>query len=133
MFKKISLVALMAVVFANCDIKETNSSSCPVIIGVSTTAVTGPVEAAVNETVNLEVSYKTKASCGSFSSFYKNPSVEPLIDIITVNTVYDACACDEVESIKTQNYAFKKSAAGVYIVKFKKTNEDFIEHTITVQ
>lgn len=133
MFKKISLVALIAVVFASCDITERNTNSCPVIIGVSTTAVTGPIDAGIDQTINLEVSYKGKVNCGGFSSFFKNPSVDPLVDIITVNTTYDACACDEVETVEKQNYAFKKSTAGVYIVKFKKTNSEFIEHTVTVQ
>lgn len=133
MFKKISLIAFAAVLFVSCDITEKNSSSCPVIIGIATTAVTGPTETTVDVPITLEVSYKTKKNCGSFSSFFKNPSSDPLVDIITVNCSYDACACDQVESIEKENYTFKKSTAGVYVVKFKKTNETFIEHTVTVQ
>lgn len=133
MFKKISFIAVAAVLFVSCDISEKRSDSCPSIIGVATTAVTGPTETTVDVPVTLEVSYKAKKNCGGFSSFFKNPSSNPLVDIITVNTMYDACACDEVESVEKQNYTFKKSTAGIYIVKFKNTNETFIEHTITVQ
>ena len=133
MFKKISLIALAAVLFVSCDISEKSSNSCPVIIGVSTTAVTGPIETTVDVPITLEVSYKTMKNCGGFSSFFKNPSTDPLVDIITTNTIYDACACDKVESIEKQNYTFKKSTAGIYVVKFKNTNETFIEHTVTVQ
>lgn len=133
MFKKISLVALIAVIFASCDISDTNSSSCPVIIGVASTAVTGPTVAAIDASIVLEVSYKGKVNCGGFNGFFKNPSVDPLVDIITVNTMYNPCSCDEVETIQKQNYTFKKNAPGVYVVKFKKTNAEFIEHTVTVQ
>ena len=133
MFKKISLIAFVAVLFASCDISDTNSSSCPIIIGVATTEVTGPVETAVNAPIILEVSYKTKKNCGSFSSFFKNESVDPMVDIITTNTYYDQCNCDEVESVQTENYTFKKSEPGTYVVKFKKTNESFVEYAVTVQ
>lgn len=133
MFKKISLIAFVAVLFASCDISERNSSSCPIIIGVSTTEVTGPEETTVGVPITLEVSYKTKKNCGSFSSFFENPSTDPLVDIITTNTYYDQCNCDEIESVDKQNYTFKKSEAGVYTVKFRKTNETYVEHIVTVQ
>jgi hypothetical protein len=133
MLKKITLLVLSLGLFTACEISERNSNSCPVIIGVPTTAVTGPTETTVNTTITLEVSYKTKKNCGGFSSFYKNPSSNPLVEIITVNTYYDACACDQVESIDKRDFSFKKSTPGVYVVKFKKTNEEFIEHTVTVE
>ena len=79
------------------------------------------------------MSYKTKKNCGPFSSFFKNASVDPKVDIITTNVYFDQCNCDQVESVEKENYTFKKSEPGVYVVKFKETNESFIEHEITVQ
>lgn len=133
MFKKISLTVFLALLLTSCDIGGEENNSCPVVIGVSATSVTGPSETAVNVPITLEVSYKTKKNCGDFVSFYNSTSSGPLSDIITVNVNYDACSCDEVESTEKENYTFKKSAPGVYIVKFRKTNETFIDHTVTVQ
>ena len=133
MFKKISLIAFTAVLFASCDIGSTGSSSCPAVVGVPALAVTGPTEAVVDVPILLEVSYKTKKNCGDFYSFYKNEDLQPMVDIVTVNTTYDACSCDEVESTQKSNYTFKKSIPGTYLIKFKKTNETFVEHTVTVE
>ena len=133
MFKKISLIAFVTLLLASCDISREESSSCPVVIGVRATSVTGPSETAVDVPIILEVSYKTKKNCGDFASFYSSASSGPLSDIITVNVNYDACSCDEVESTEKENYTFKKSLPGIYQVKFKETNETFIVHTVTVQ
>lgn len=133
MLKKISTLAILALIMISCDISESSTVNCPEIIGVGTTAVTGPSETTVNTEIDLEVSYKARKNCGGFSSFYKNTSSDPLVDIITVNNTYNPCSCDQVESIQTANYTFKKSTAGIYIVKFKKTNEIFVEHTVIVQ
>lgn len=132
MFKKISLVAFLAILFSSCDVSE-NIVSCPTIVGVATTAISGPTETAINVPIDLEISYKAKKDCGGFKLFFDNPSENPLVDIITVNTTYDECNCDEVQSVEKVNYSFKKSTAGVYVVKFRATNTTYIEHTVTVQ
>jgi hypothetical protein len=132
MFKKISLVALVAILVSSCELSE-NVINCPTTVGVVTTAISGPTEAAIDVPVDLEISFETKKNCGGFQLFYINPSDNVLVDIITVNTIYDECNCDEVLSVEKVNYAFKKSTAGVYVVKFRASNTTFIEHTITVQ
>ena len=133
MFKKISYTLLIATLFLSCELEE-DSSSCPTIIGVPATLVTGPTETTVNEPITLEVSYKAKGDCGDFSSFFKNPSSDPLVDIITVNTTFDACSCKQEEATTLkENYTFKKALPGVYTVKFKNTNETTIDYTVTVQ
>ncbi len=133
MFKKISYTLLIATLFLSCELEE-DSSSCPTIIGVPATLVTGPTETTVNVPITLEVSYKAKGDCGDFSSFFKNPSSDPLVDIITVNTTFDACSCKQEEATTLkENYTFKKALPGVYTVKFKNTNETTIDYTVTVQ
>ena len=133
MFKKILYTLLIATLFLSCELEE-DSSSCPTIIGVPATLVTGPTETTVNVPITLEVSYKAKGDCGDFSSFFKNPSSDPLVDIITVNTTFDACSCKQEEATTLkENYTFKKALPGVYTVKFKNTNETTIDYTVTVQ
>lgn len=133
MFKKISLVAFVAVLFASCDIGSTNTASCRTLIGVSTVSVTGPTETTIDTPILLEVTYKGKKNCGGFDSFFKNVSIDPSIDIITVNVSYDPCACDEKVTNEKANYTFKKAQAGEYVIKFKSTDETFVEHNVTVQ
>ncbi|WP_396177017.1 hypothetical protein [Flavobacterium sp.] len=133
MFKKISIVALATVLFASCDPSSNTTSNCPVIIGVPTTLVTGPTTTAVNVPINLEVSYKAKANCGDFTTFFKEFTSDPLIELITVNNSYDSCSCDEVETVQKRIYIFQKTVPGVYILKFKDSNTTTIDHTVTVQ
>lgn len=133
MFKKISLGLILVLLFNSCDLGGDGSNNCPLTIGVATSAVTGPIETPADVAINLEVSYKTKKTCGLFVSFFKELNPSPLIEIITVNTSYDACSCDEVVSTEKQIYIFKKSVPGIYILKFRDTNTTFIEHTVTVQ
>ncbi len=134
MFKKISYTLLIATLFLSCEVDEKFSSNCPSTIGVPTTLVTGPTETTVDVPITLEVSYKAKGDCGDFTSFFKNPSTDPFVDIITVNTTFDACSCkQEVATTLKENYTFKKALPGVYTIKFKDTNQTTIDHTVTVQ
>ncbi len=133
MFKKISFIICASLLFSSCEVENKVSNNCPIIIGVSATSVTGPTETTVDVPINLEVSYVTKPNCGSFTSFFKNQSTDAFIDIITVNSNYDACSCDQLESVLKQDYIFRKTLPGVYTVKFRETNDTFIEHIVTVQ
>jgi len=131
MLKKSIFLCFLALSIAGCDISSDEMNNCPTIIGVSTVAVAGPTTAAVDETINLNVSYKTKKNCGGFQTFFKE--VIGLEKIVTVNVIYDYCDCDEVVTTEVQPYAFKESTAGVYVLKFKETNTTFITHTVTVE
>ena len=128
--KSILFVLFSAVAFSSCDVGATDSSTCPQVIGLGTTAVTGATTAAVNETIALNVTY-TKSSCATFSSFYEINEGEN--KIITVNVQVDSCACTSEETVnETKIYNFKRTAAGTYVLKFRVTNSTFITHTIVV-
>lgn len=131
MLKKTITLAFLALSIASCDLSSDSPGTCATIIGVATEAVEGPTTAAINETITLNVSYQTTSNCGGFQSFYKQGT--GLEKIITVNTVYDACNCDEEVSIEVEPYAFKESVAGVYVLKFKESNSTFVTHTVTVE
>lgn len=135
MLKKITLLVLSLGLFTACEIGHEASSTCPVVIGAPTSFVVGPNVTQVNVPITLEVSYKTKTKCGEFVSFHTATSSGPLSNIITVNTTYDACKCneDEIETVEKQNYTFKKSTPGLYVLKFKQTNDLYVVHNITVE
>lgn len=119
---------------ASCDIGDSvNTSSCPTVIGISATAVTGPTEAQVNEEISLPVSFKIASACGDFNRFYVDPNGLPSERTITVNATYDACDCDNVYTTETEPYKFKAATAGTYTLKFKTTNTTFVTHVVTVE
>jgi hypothetical protein len=133
MFKKIIFLFLSVLAVASCDVASTRDITCPELIAVETTAISGSTSTAVNVSIDLEISYKAKKNCGGFELFFVNPSQDLLVDILTINTSYDGCKCDEIETVEKVNYPFTKSLPGVYLVKFRKTNTTYIEHTVTVQ
>ena len=128
--KSILFILLAAVTFSSCDISGNDAHSCPQIIGIGTTAVTGPATAAVNETIVLNVAYQ-RSSCATFSDFYEVNEIDA--KIITVNVQVDPCACTSEETVnESKNYNFKRATAGTYVLKFKKTNTTFVTYTIVV-
>lgn len=133
MYKRFGAAVVVAFLFLGCSLSEGNGGNCAVVIGVPTTAVTGPTETQVDTQIVLEVSYTAKANCGGFVSFFQPPGETPFVDVITVNTEYDACSCDQVESVQKVNYPFKRSTAGTYLLKFKKSNDTYVEHTVVVE
>lgn len=119
----------IAVLFASCS--YSSESNCPVLVSVPASAVTGPTEAAINEEISLNVSYRSKANCSDFSAFNKQNIVNQRV--ITTNVIYDACNCsDSTVTTRTEVFKFKEATAGVYELKFKKENDGFVNHTVTV-
>lgn len=132
LIKKVAVTLLVTIFLASCDASNySNTSNCPITVGAPTVSVTGPSAAAINEEVTLNVSYKTKKNCGDFINFSKQSLANQRI--ITVNVVYDACACsDATETNEVEPFKFKESEAGLYVLKFKTENDLYVVHNITV-
>jgi len=134
-FSKALLLLLTIVSISSCDLSSDDEQTCVYYEGAATTAVTGPDTAAVNEEISLNVSYLGRVDCGTFYQFYEASDVNDVNTItITVNTKIESCNCGTASTTKTVVYKFKALSAGVYKLKFKKSNEpnDFILKTITV-
>lgn len=129
-----SLIILFAIVsFTSCDVeKEEDNPTCFYTTAIGTTAVTGPEIAAVNEEITLTVSYILGNDCGRFLSFSEvNQSNND--KIITIGARFEGCDCVNIPINKTEPYKFKGLNAGVYNLKFKKNETQFVTHTITVE
>ena len=129
-----TLIILLALVsFASCDLGGDNDTpqNCNYQAGIGTTAVTGATTAALNEEITLTVSFTLANNCGSFL-LYNEVNQSNNDKIITVNAKFEGCGCDNIEVRKTAPYKFKAVAAGVYNLKFRKNNTEYITHTITV-
>lgn len=120
------------IMIASCDVGiDDNQNVCSYIAGVGTTQVTGPVTAAVNEEITLTTTFSVANNCGSFYLFNETNGSNNDKNI-TINARFDGCNCNDIPVVKTEPYKFKAISPGVYNLKFKKTNTEFITHTITV-
>lgn len=130
-----TLLILVAIIsFSSCDLGTDEQQTCLFYEGSAATAVSGPETAAVNQEITLNVSFTTRENCGSFYNFYEVADVNNVNSItITVNSRIDGCDCSK-STTKTAPYKFKALTAGVYVLKFKKSNDanDVITKTITV-
>jgi len=127
------LILLLSIVFftiSSCDLSDDGKQSCTKTEGTPTASVTGPTEAATNETITLEIGFNVYNSCGDFYLFYEQNILD--IKYITVNAKYDGCTCTTGVITKTANYSFTAATAGTYVLRFKTSNTSYIEHTIVV-
>lgn len=137
--KKILTVKLFLFLFligsvTACDVSDNDNNNGPQYVYVSTTAVAGPVTAAVNQEIILTVSFKVQNDCGTFHSFYEEGT--PTEKTITVLAQYFGEDCGDTPSIKTAPYTFKSLTPGTFVLKFRvdngTTSASFITQTIVV-
>lgn len=130
---KKTFLVLSIIMIASCDVSsdDNTSNNCSKIVGVGTISVTGPDTATANEEITLEVDFAVNNSCGEFLKFVQSQQSGNEL-IVTVNAVYTGCSCIDLEEVKTAPFKFKALSAGVYKLKFRKTNTEFITHTVTV-
>ncbi|MDR6967685.1 hypothetical protein J2X31_001697 [Flavobacterium arsenatis] len=130
-----NLLGVLAVVvtFTSCSLSDDTQQNCSQVIGVSTVAVSGPTTATVNEEITLTVSYRVAEECGDFYAF-NTQAISGTEKQITALVLYDVCNCDNTENTNVNEpYKFKASVAGTYTLKFFKTEDTFVTHTVTVE
>lgn len=118
----------------SCDVGS-DSNSGPVYLYVATTGVSGPVTAAVNVEISLDVTFQVTSNCGTFHSFYEEGTVAERT--ITVLAQYDTAAdCDKTAVTRVAPYKFRSAVPGTYVLKFRvnngTTSDSFITKTIVV-
>ena len=131
-FKNFFLL-LSLVLITSCDVggDDGGNPNCLYTAGVGATAVNGPIVANINEEITINVTFSVANNCGSFLLFNEvNGSNNE--KVITVNAKFEGCSCNDIPVVKTSPYKFKAISAGVYTLKFRKTNTEFITHTVTV-
>ena len=119
--------------FTSCSLSDDSQQNCTEVLSVSTTSVSGATVGQVNEEITLTVSYRVAETCGEFYGFSKQDVSETEKNIAVLFT-YDLCNCNQTENtIVTAPYKFKATQAGTYKLKFAKTDEVFVTHTIVVE
>ncbi|PRZ26223.1 hypothetical protein [Flavobacterium granuli] len=94
------------------------------------TEVTGPTTGKINQELSLEVSFTVENNCGTFNKFVEN-TVENT-KTIEVESKFEGIGCDATPLTKQTPYKFKATAEGTYILKFKKSETEFITQTIII-
>lgn len=93
------------------------------------TAASGPDTAAINEEITINLTYNVDNTCGHFNGFVK--TTEENTTTVIVEAFYDDTDCGG-NIVNLVAYKFKEVKAGTYILKFKKSETEFITKTIVV-
>lgn len=98
----------------------------------SVTSVEGPATGRVNEIVPLTVSFQVSSGCGQFRQFIVE-RVAGTTHMVQVQARYAGCVCSQVAPTFPATYPFQVTHPGVYEVQFRKADNRFVTHTVTVQ
>jgi hypothetical protein len=118
-------ITLLGCTKKNVDKECISFSKAPV------TKVEGANTALVNQEISLKVSFGCFNGCGQFGNF--DETITGNVTSISVNAKYEGCICTQDAPIRQIMYKFKKSQAGTFDLRFLKTENTYITHTIVVQ
>ena len=96
----------------------------------SITAVEGLTEGTVGQEITLTVSYQVDNACGVFERF--SETVNGNSKTINIEARYTGADCGNTVTIKTQPYKVTIIQAGTYVFKFRKSETEFVTHTIVI-
>ncbi len=92
--------------------------------------VNAPSTGQVDEPVEIQVKFPVYNGCGKFEKFIESGSEQS--KVIEVQAKYEGCICTQDIPIITAVYEFTPSTTGVYELKFKSGETDYITVTITI-
>ncbi|RXG13383.1 hypothetical protein DSM03_10441 [Leeuwenhoekiella aestuarii] len=131
--KTLFLIFSAFIAFSCDSISKTTTEESEECIKIETayvSEVTGELEIEAGSTLDLTVSFPVMSGCGRFNEFKESVSGKTIT--IEVEAIYEGCICTMDIPIRTTTYAFKPSEKGDYTLKFKSSDSDYIEKTITV-
>lgn len=126
--QSLALVAFLALGFTSCS--DDDSAPAPVSKTAFVTAVTGPETGAPNVEQSYNVTFTVDNNCGAFDKTVETATGNT--KTIEVKAKYAGTDCGTTPTTKTTVYKFKPTAAGAYVLKFKKSATEFVEKTLTV-
>ena len=132
--KKFSIYAAALVLFtagsvASCSNDDDAPASTSKIAYV--TAVAGPATGTVNQELSYNVSFTVDNSCGAFDKVVETAGAANT-KTIEVKAKYAGNDCGTTPTVKSTTYKFKATAAGTYVLKFKKTATEFVTQNVVV-
>jgi hypothetical protein len=79
----------------------------------------------------FDVGFRVSNGCGEFGSFVQTSEG----NVITIQVIaeYDGCYCTEDAPLRETIYAFNETIPGIYTLKFKMGEDNYITQTITIE
>lgn len=124
----VAVLLFTATAFISCSNDDDNNSTTSKTEFV--TQVTGPATGAKNQELSFDVTYAVAGDCGTFERTVETTTGNT--KTIEVKVKYDKSKVCTQPTTQSFVYKFKATAAGTYILKFKKTATDFVTQTIVV-
>ena len=123
----VALLMFTATAFTSCSNDDENNTVSKTEF---VTDVTGSETGSVNQEVLLNVTFAVGGDCGEFEKTVE--TVEGNTKTIELKVKYDTSKVCIQPTTHTIVYKFKATAAGTYILKFKKTATEYITRTIVI-
>lgn len=123
----VALLLFAATTFISCsNDDDTNTISKTEFV----TQVNGPTTATINQEISLDVTYAVAGECGVFEKTLETVTGNTkTIEVVVKYGDTDLCTQPTTQTLV---YKFKATAAGTYLLKFKKSATEFITQTIVV-
>ncbi|MGO3183020.1 MAG: hypothetical protein ACTIJ9_09335 [Aequorivita sp.] len=125
------IILLVLVSFLSCDKNDSNDNDCMEQEIAYVTSINAPSTGTINKTIEVEVDFDLKNSCGSFKDFTE--SINGNSRTIEANAEYDGCICLQVIKSETITYAFEATTPGDYELKFMSGENEYIIVVITIE
>jgi hypothetical protein len=123
-----TLIIILSLIIS-CESNDQNKECINYDIGY-VTSINAPTTGAVNETINIEVSFRVINGCGTFEKFIETENGNS--KTIEVEAKYEGCTCTQALEIRTVNYDFTANKSGDYQLNFKSSPTEFITANITI-
>jgi hypothetical protein len=124
---KNSLLFVSIIVFgllSGCNLDQEKEGECVSNKIEFVTSVNSPSTGSVNETINIEVSFRVFNGCGGFGKFIETQNNN--IKNIQIEAKYEGCICTDDIPIRTTNYKFIPTRTGNYKLNFRSSPTEFI-------
>lgn len=126
--KILSLLLIISLSCSSCMNDDVPADTISLLEG-RITAVSGPETANINTEISLTLTFNVDNNCGRFNRFIT--AVDGNTKTVILEAVHDSQNCN-YEIIQTTTYKFKETKAGTYVLKFKKSETEYITKTIVV-
>jgi hypothetical protein len=117
--------------FTTCNKDEENEDECVEYHYAPVILVDGPSGGEVNDEIPIGVLFSCFNGCGRFSSFEESKSGNEIE--IRVVAKYKGCTCTTDVPMLSSTYNFSAKEPGIYLLKFRKTDDLFEMDTIVIQ
>lgn len=79
----------------------------------------------------FDIGFRVSNGCGAFETFVQTTDESTIT--ISVLAKYEGCVCTEDAPLRETVYTFNETIPGVYTLKFKMADDNYITKNVTVE